>query len=72
MRVRKTFRIDTSLLPLARKRAGLPADAPEGVVMRIALATLAGVEVTPEMLDTKGRNGGRRNAADQAAGARAA
>jgi hypothetical protein len=43
-RERKSFRIDTALLDPARKRAGLPADAPEGAVIRYALAVLAGVD----------------------------
>lgn len=55
MRELKAFRIDTSQLPAARANAGLPADAPEAVVMRVALALLAGEPITEDVLSTKRR-----------------
>lgn len=55
MRVRKSFRIDTSLLGAARERAGLPADAPEGAVVRYALARLADIDPTDHVDWVSGR-----------------
>jgi hypothetical protein len=54
-RERKSFRIDTALLDPARKRAGLPANAPEGAVVRYALAVLAGVDPAGHIDWTPGR-----------------
>lgn len=66
MRELKTFRVDTSQLPAARANAGLPEDAPDGVVLRVALALLAGVPITEDVLSTKRR---ARSAYRQAAAA---
>jgi hypothetical protein len=54
-RERKSFRIDTALLDPARQRAGLPANAPEGAVIRYALAMLAGVDPAGHVDWTPGR-----------------
>jgi hypothetical protein len=67
VRERKSFRIDTSHLDAARQAAGLPEGTPDGVVVRVALAKLAGVEITPDVLDTTGGQGSVTRKAKRAA-----
>jgi hypothetical protein len=55
MRVLKGVRLDPSLIEPARKRAGLPENAPEGAVVRYALAVLAGVDPKDHIDWTGGR-----------------
>ena len=51
----KSLRLDMALVERARERAGLPADAPMGAVVRYALAELAGVDPAPHVDSTPGR-----------------
>lgn len=67
MREVKAFRIDPSVLPVARKRAGLPEGTPDGVVVRVALALMAGLPITDEVTDTTGGAGSLARRAKRAA-----
>lgn len=62
MRVYKGVRLDPTLLEPARKRAGLPEGAPEGAVIRYALAVLAGADPADHIDWTAGNGSATRQA----------
>ncbi|MBM2623851.1 hypothetical protein JIG36_51015 [Actinoplanes sp. LDG1-06] len=62
--VRKSVTLDSDLIELARKRAGLPEDTSDAAVIRYALAMMAGADeltLARQLDSTKGKGSPKWN-----------